>query len=122
MSATKSSTQHSSSPFEKGIDVQVGQVVLVKGEKIIGVVSYLGSVAWDIKSREYVGLTLSDPVTNGHNGTERGKTYFECDEKHGLILPSHHISRKITPPELLQKVTTLNNAFRECYEHSQQIR
>lgn len=104
------------------VNVEMGQVVLVKGEKIIGVVSYLGSVDWDISSKQYVGLTLSDPVENGHNGTERGQKYFECQDKHGLIIPAQHISRKIEPPELLQKVTTLNNAFKECYNQSQQLK
>lgn len=95
---------------------------MVKGEKIIGVVSYLGNVHWDSDSKKYVGLTLSDPVENGHNGSLKGKKYFECNDKHGLIIPSQHISRRIDPPELLQKVTTLNNAFKECYNQSQQIK
>ena len=56
---------------------QLGQVVLVKGEKIIGVVSYLGNVHWDSDHNKiYVGLTLSDPVENGHNGSLKGKKYF----------------------------------------------
>ena len=102
---------------------QLGQVVLVKGEKIIGVVSYLGNVHWDSDhNKKYVGLTLSDPVENGHNGSLKGKKYFECNDKHGLIIPSQHISRRIEPPELLQKVTTLNNAFKECYNQSQQMK
>ena len=100
----------------------MGQVVLVKGEKIIGVVSYIGRVHWDIESKKYVGLTLSDPVANGHNGSERGNKYFQCEDKHGLIIPYNHISRIIAPPELLQKVTTLNNAFKQCYNESQQMK
>eukprot|EP01084_Bolivina_argentea_P128618 227313_1 len=121
-SATKPNiTNTHSQPSDKIVPCNIGNVVLIKGEKIIGVVAYKGTVQWDNSNRTYIGLTLSDPIQNGHNGTERGTKYFTCPDKHGIIISSHLVSRTISSSELLQKVTNLNNAFKQCYNQSQEL-
>eukprot|EP01083_Nonionella_stella_P306095 1070576_1 len=109
-------------PQDDIVPVELGEVVLVKGEKIIGVVSYIGAMVDADPSKTYVGLALSDPVPQGHNGCERGHQYFECKEKHGIMIGPDLVSRRISPPELLQKVTILNHAFKECFSQSQQLK
>jgi len=58
----------------------VGQKVTYKGNA--GTVQYVGKV--DFSAGDWVGIAL-DEAKGMHNGSLFGKTYFSCQEKHGVF-------------------------------------
>ncbi|OQR95885.1 hypothetical protein THRCLA_07492 [Thraustotheca clavata] len=65
----------------------VGDRVLVY-DKHPGAVAYIGSVHYT--KGDLIGVVLDEPEGK-NNGTLKGKVYFECPEKHGLMVHPHDL-------------------------------
>jgi len=53
-----------------------------------------------------VGVELSDAVGN-NNGTVKGHTYFECPQKHGVLVSPHKCT-KISPPTKSEEIAPMD--------------
>jgi len=71
------------SPEQAGPFPALGERVVTKGRH--GVVRYRGAVGF--ADGTWLGLEL-DTADGKHNGTVQGRSYFDCDEGHGLFVKS----------------------------------
>ncbi len=62
---------------------KVGQKVFVRDKDAKGVISYIGST--DFAPGVWVGIVL-DEAKGKNNGSVQGKSYFVCEEKHGMFV------------------------------------
>ena len=62
---------------------KIGQQVHVKDKDVFGRVAYIGST--DFAPGVWVGIILDEPKGK-NNGSVQGKSYFECQDKHGKNL------------------------------------
>eukprot|EP00484_Ammonia_sp_Unknown_P017540 CAMPEP_0197040236 /NCGR_PEP_ID=MMETSP1384-20130603/16977_1 /TAXON_ID=29189 /ORGANISM="Ammonia sp." /LENGTH=196 /DNA_ID=CAMNT_0042470965 /DNA_START=20 /DNA_END=607 /DNA_ORIENTATION=- len=100
---------------------KIGDVVLL--QKTIACVMYIGPVHWTADSKAlFVGLELPEPIPNGHSGTYDNHKYFECREKHGIILPLTSVVKVISPQELLGKLNTFKSQLKQLNDENEKIK
>ena len=57
-----------------------------------GVVRYMGVMDSKFEDGElFAGIKLDDPVGE-HDGVVKGKRYFSCPDKHGIMVPASHVA------------------------------
>ncbi|KAJ3130562.1 hypothetical protein HK100_007990 [Physocladia obscura] len=59
--------------------------VLINGERVLGMVKYVGLFDPYPESGLWCGIKLDRPLGK-HDGVVRGKRYFSCEENHGLFV------------------------------------
>ncbi|KAJ8316867.1 hypothetical protein KUTeg_004771 [Tegillarca granosa] len=69
--------------------IKVGTRVEVIGKDVIGTVKYVGTTLFS--SGKWIGVALDD-AKGKNNGTVQGKTYFTCDDNHGIFVRQSQIS------------------------------
>ncbi|XP_064465841.1 dynactin subunit 1-like [Ornithodoros turicata] len=69
--------------------MEVGARVEVAGKDVKGTVAYVGTTAFS--SGKWVGVILDEPKGR-NNGTVQGRTYFTCDEGHGIFVRQLQLS------------------------------
>ena len=63
-----------------------------KLDKHYGYLRYNGMV--ENQGGEWCGIELDDPI-GSHNGSYCGKTYFECEDKHGIFVRPKHVKQVV---------------------------
>jgi dynactin 1 len=66
-----------------GKPVKVGTRVEVIGKGVVGSVAYVGSTLFS--SGKWIGVVL-DEAKGKNNGTVQGKSYFKCEDGHGIFV------------------------------------
>ncbi|ORY49562.1 hypothetical protein BCR33DRAFT_585274 [Rhizoclosmatium globosum] len=59
--------------------------VVINGERVLGMVKYVGIFDPYPESGLWCGIKLDRPLGK-HDGVVRGKRYFTCEENHGLFV------------------------------------
>lgn len=62
---------------------KVGQQVHVKDKDVYGRVAYIGTT--EFAPGVWVGIIL-DEAKGKNNGSVQGKSYFQCQDKHGKLI------------------------------------
>ncbi|XP_049581957.1 CAP-Gly domain-containing linker protein 3 [Syngnathus scovelli] len=83
------------SPEAEGLDAQVGDQVLVAGQKN-GIVRFFGKT--DFAPGLWFGVELDQP-TGKHDGSVFGVRYFSCLPKYGVFAPPSRVQRMGGPKE-----------------------
>ncbi|XP_057694656.1 CAP-Gly domain-containing linker protein 3 [Corythoichthys intestinalis] len=83
----------------EGLNVEVGDQVLVAGQKN-GIVRFFGKT--DFAPGLWFGVELDQP-TGKHDGSVFGVRYFSCLPKYGVFAPPSRVQRIGGPPEGSQK-------------------
>ncbi|CAC5389287.1 DCTN1 [Mytilus coruscus] len=68
--------------------IKVGTRVEVVGKGVVGKVAYIGSTLFS--SGKWIGV-ICDGAKGKNNGTVQGKTYFTCEDNHGIFVRQSQI-------------------------------
>ncbi|XP_021378666.1 dynactin subunit 1-like isoform X2 [Mizuhopecten yessoensis] len=71
-----------------GKQLKIGTRVEVIGKGVIGAVAYIGTTLFS--SGKWIGVILDD-AKGKNNGVVQGKTYFTCDDNHGIFVRQSQI-------------------------------
>ncbi|XP_060076603.1 dynactin subunit 1-like isoform X2 [Ylistrum balloti] len=72
----------------EGKQLKIGTRVEVIGKGVIGTVAYIGSTLFS--SGKWIGVILDD-AKGKNNGVVQGKTYFTCEDNHGIFVRQSQI-------------------------------
>jgi len=90
--------------FETGdaeaVSLRVDDVVLLREGVGLVIVKFVGKVP-QLGPGHFIGVELSDPHEEGHNGTVGDAQYFQTKPGHGMFYPTTHIKKLLKPEELL---------------------
>ena len=64
-------------------ELKVGCRVLVKDKSLEGTVKFIGTTLF--APGKWIGVELDD-AKGKNNGTIQGKSYFQCNDNHGLMV------------------------------------
>jgi len=99
------------------VRLSIGDAVLVqidKDQQLVGSIKYIGPLV-DNMMIEYVGIELVEPISNGHDGTINGFTYFAAAEGYGYHCKPTNIIKKLLPSELVCEL-------REQFQYIQKLK
>lgn len=68
--------------------IKVGTRVQVVGKDVVGTVAYIGTTLFS--SGKWIGV-VCDGAKGKNNGTVQGKTYFTCEDNHGIFVRQSQI-------------------------------
>eukprot|EP01083_Nonionella_stella_P020425 56633_1 len=101
------------------VRLSLGDVVLLYpssyGDKqSMGLIKYIGSIrssSCDI-TKQYVGIELTEPVENGHDGHIEGYQYFQCKKYYGIHAPITNVIKICKPSEIMFQLQDVISIFK----------
>ena len=69
-------------------ELKVGSRVVVKDKNLEGTVKFIGTTLF--APGKWIGVELDDPKGK-NNGVVQGKTYFQCEDNHGLMVRQNQL-------------------------------
>jgi len=79
---------------ELKMNCKIGSVVEVIGKDVVGKVAYIGTTQF--AAGKWIGLVLDDPKGK-NDGSVQGKSYFTCEENHGMFVRQSQIKILSSP-------------------------
>eukprot|EP01083_Nonionella_stella_P143071 443839_1 len=95
------------------VSLSVGDVVYIKPSQTIGLVKYIGPMVDTDVMSDYVGIELLESVSNGHNGTIDGFTYFTARRGYGFHTKIANVLKKVFASELFEQMQLLSNMLQK---------
>eukprot|EP01083_Nonionella_stella_P270552 916311_1 len=95
------------------VSLSVGDVVYIKPSQTIGLVKYIGPMGNSDIMSDYVGIELLESVSNGHNGTIDGFTYFTARRGYGFHTKIANVLKKVFASELFEQMQLLSNMLQK---------
>ncbi|ESN96991.1 hypothetical protein HELRODRAFT_137441, partial [Helobdella robusta] len=68
--------------------IKIGTRVKVVGKDDIGTVAFIGSTLF--QTGKWIGVVLDEPKGK-NNGTVQGKSYFTCEDNHGIFVRASQV-------------------------------
>eukprot|EP01083_Nonionella_stella_P235994 829265_1 len=101
-----------------------GDAVLVQTsstDEAIGLIKYVGPMVDHDMMSEYVGVQLLESITNGHNGTINGFTYFTSKKGHGFHTKMTNVIKKLTIADLFKETSYLSGLLHTKLKYIQRL-
>eukprot|EP01083_Nonionella_stella_P184001 666508_1 len=101
-----------------------GDAVLVKTnltDEAIGLIRYVGPMVDHDMMSEYVGVQLLQSITNGHNGTINGFTYFTAKKGHGFHTKMTNVIKKLSIADLFKETSYIHGLLQTKLKYIQRL-